>query len=113
MSGRDVPKSKSVRLARMGDRNSRRFEQLDYVKEMLAAGVRASNLGIMLMDSQTRFVSVNAALARETRTSVEEHFGKATREIVGDVAGQIEPTYEKKVVAHRHARVCLDRWPCA
>jgi hypothetical protein len=65
------------------------------MKELLIAGVRASNLGIMLLDSQTRFESVNAALARETRTPVEQHIGKTTREIVGDVAGQIEPTYEK------------------
>jgi PAS fold len=65
------------------------------MKGLLDAGVRASNLGIMLLDSQTRFESVNAALARETRTPVEQHIGKTTREIVGDVAGQVEPTYEK------------------
>jgi hypothetical protein len=79
----------------MKDMNPRRFEQADYMKELLAAGVRASNLGIMLLDSQTRFESLNAALARETRTPLERHLGKTTREIVGDLAGQIEPTYEK------------------
>ena len=33
----------------MGDRNPRRFENLDYMKELLVAGVRASNLGIRLL----------------------------------------------------------------
>jgi PAS domain-containing protein len=65
------------------------------MKELLAAGVRASNLGITLLDSQTRWESLNAALARETRIPIEQHIGRNTREIVGDLAGQIEPTYEK------------------
>jgi hypothetical protein len=41
------------------------------------------------MDSQTWFKAVNAALARET------HSEKTTREVVGDVAGWMEPAYEK------------------
>jgi hypothetical protein len=79
----------------MGDRNPRRFENLDYMKELLVAGVRASNLGIILLDSQTRWESLNAAITRETRIPVEQHIGKSTREIVGELARQIEPTYEK------------------
>jgi PAS fold len=71
------------------------FKQLDNMTALLAAGVHASNLGICLLDSQTRFESVNAALAHETRASVEHHIGKSSREIVGDLATQIEPTYEK------------------
>jgi hypothetical protein len=79
----------------MRDRNPRRFEHLDYMKELLIAGVRASNLGIILLDSQTRWDSLNAAIARETRIPMEEHLGKSTREIVGDISRQIGPTYEK------------------
>jgi hypothetical protein len=79
----------------MRDRNPRRFEHLDYMKGLLAAGVRASNLGIILLDSQTRWDSLNAAITRETRLPMEEHLGKSTREIVGELAEQIEPTYEK------------------
>lgn len=69
--------------------------QLDNMTALLAAGIHASNLGICLLDSQTRFESVNAALAHETRASVEHHIGRSSREIVGDLATQIEPTYEK------------------
>jgi PAS domain-containing protein len=65
------------------------------MKELLIAGVRASNLGIILLDSQTRWDSLNAAIARETRIPMEEHLGKSTREIVGDISRQIGPTYEK------------------
>ncbi len=79
----------------MRDRNPRRFEHLDYMKELLIAGVRASNLGIILMDSQTRWESLNAAITRETRLPMEQHLGKSTREVVGDISRQIEPTYEK------------------
>jgi hypothetical protein len=75
--------------------NPLEFKQLDNMTALLAAGVHASNLGICLLDSQTRFESVNAALAHETRASVEHHVGKSSREIVGDLATQIEPTYEK------------------
>ena len=74
----------------MGDRNPRRFEKLDYMKELLVAGVRASNLGIILLDSQTRWESLNAAITRETRIPVEQHIGKSTREIVGELARQID-----------------------
>lgn len=95
MSGRNIPLRRRSWLQRMGDRDPRRFDQPDYIKALLAAGVHASNLGITILDSQTRFESVNAALARETRASVDQHIGKTSREIVGDLATQIEPTYEK------------------
>jgi hypothetical protein len=47
------------------------------------------------MDSQTRFVSVNASLARESCTTVDNYLGKTSREVVGDIASRIEPTYER------------------
>jgi hypothetical protein len=48
-----------------------------------------------ILDSQTRFQAVNDALTRETRASADFHFGRTSREVVGDLARQIEPTYEK------------------
>ncbi len=91
----------------MGDRDTHRFAQPDYVKALLAGGVHAFNLGITLLDSQTRFQSVNAALARETQASVDQHIGKTSREIVGDLATQIEPTYEKVLRTGKPASVQL------
>jgi hypothetical protein len=83
------------------------FKQLDDMTALLAAGVHASNLGICLLNSQTRFESVNAALAHETRASVEHHIGKSSREIVGDLATQIEPTYEKVLRTGKPVSVTL------
>jgi hypothetical protein len=71
------------------------LEALDYPRKLFTAGTRASALGIALLDSEARFDSVNASLARETQASPEVHVGKSSREIVGDIAGQIEPTYER------------------
>jgi hypothetical protein len=71
------------------------LEALDYPRKLFTAGARASALGIALLDSEARFESVNAPLARETQALPEIHVGKSSREIVGDIAGQIEPTYER------------------
>jgi hypothetical protein len=66
----------------------------EYVKALFAAGESATHTGICLLDTQTRFDWVNAALAKETRATVDQHIGKTSREIVGDLATQIEPIYE-------------------
>jgi hypothetical protein len=47
------------------------------------------------LDSQTRFASVNDSLSRQGRAEADQRVGKTSREIVGDLAKQIEPTYEK------------------
>jgi hypothetical protein len=107
MSGKDLPELGPAWPQPMGDRDPHPFAQPDYIKALLAAGVHAFNLGITLLDSQTRFESVNAALARETRASVDQHIGKTSREIVGDLATQIEPTYEKVLRTGRPASVWL------
>lgn len=75
--------------------NLHRFEIDDRLQRLLNAGVCASSLGVAVLDSQTRFESVNDALARETRAEADQHIGKTSREVVGDLAKQIEPTYEK------------------
>jgi PAS domain-containing protein len=74
---------------------------------MLDAGVHASHLGIALLDADTRFETLNAALARETRAPVDEHIGRNSREIVGELATQIEPTYEKVLRTGQPASVWL------
>jgi hypothetical protein len=72
----------------------RRSEAEGYLKRLIAAGSRASTLGIAVLDSQTRFQLVNTALSRETRATPDQHVGKTSSEIVGELARQIEPTYE-------------------
>jgi hypothetical protein len=60
-----------------------------------------------ILDSQTRFEAVNEALARETRASADFHIGRTSREVVGDLAKQIEPTYESVLASGASSSVPL------
>ena len=88
-------------------KDPRGLTDLDHVKKLLAAGVRASSLGVAVLDSQTRFESVNDSVARATRVGADQHVGKTSRDIVGDLAKQIEPTYEKVLRTRKSASVLL------
>jgi hypothetical protein len=90
-----------------GAKEPNRFDCPEYVKALFAAGERAAHMGICLLDAQTRFDWVNAALAKETRANVNQHIGKTSREIVGDLATQIEPVYEEVLRTGRPASVWL------
>lgn len=94
MSGQNVSAFRRIGPELVNAREPRRFEQPDYIKALFAAADRAVHLGICVLDSQTRVESVNAALAYETRATVDQHIGKTSREIVGDLATQVEPAYE-------------------
>jgi hypothetical protein len=72
-----------------------RIQETDYLKQLLVAGARASSLGIAVMDSQTRFETVNASLAREMRIDPYAHIGKTTCELVGGVGLPMEPVHER------------------
>jgi hypothetical protein len=76
-------------------RNSRGVDQGEHLRRLFAAGARASTLGIGILDSQTRIESVNSSLAGETRAPIDYHIGRTSREVVGDLAGQVEPAYEQ------------------
>jgi hypothetical protein len=89
------------------EQDPRRYENPDYLKKMFAAGVRASQVGFAVLDSQTRFESVTESLAHETRASADDHMGRTSREIVGELAGQIEPTYEHVLRTGKAASVVL------
>lgn len=95
MSGNNISALRLVRPEHIDAQNPLRFEQPEYIKGLFTAASRAVHLGITVLDAQTRFESVNAALAYETRVTVDQHIGKTSHEIVGDLAAQIEPTYEK------------------
>jgi PAS fold len=90
-----------------GAKEPSRLDCPEYVKALFAAGESATHTGICLLDTQTRFDWVNAALAKETRATVDQHIGKTSREIVGDLATQIEPIYERVLGTGKPASVCL------
>src|ERR1700723_3913889 len=84
-----------------------RLDCPEHVKALFAAGERATHTGICLLDTQTRFDWVNAALAKETRATIDQHIGKTSREIVGELAKQIEPIYERVLGTGKPAPVWL------
>jgi PAS fold len=85
-----VPLSKTERA-----KEPRRLDCPKYVQALFNAGERATHMGIGLLDTQTRFDWVNCALAKETRAAIDQHIGKTSHEIVGDLATQIEPIYDR------------------
>lgn len=110
-----VPKSKlGRREIQTGD--ALRREERGSIKRLVVAGARASTVGIAVLDSDSRFESLNTALSRETRASINHHIGKTSREIVGELARQIEPAYEnvlrtgkpESVVLTGHVRDTLE-----
>jgi PAS fold len=90
-----VSLAKSVWPEKIGARNRTRLDRPGCVEALFGASTHVAHLGIGLMDSESRCLSVNGALARETRLTVDEHLGKTPREIVGQLAAQAEPLYEK------------------
>ena len=90
-----------------GSKDPGRLDCPEYVKALFAAGESAAHTGICLLDTQTRFDWVNAALAKETRATIDQHIGKTSREIVGDLATQIEPIYERVLATGKPASVWL------
>jgi hypothetical protein len=90
-----------------GPKDAGRLDCPEYVKALFAAGERATHTGICLLDTQTRFDWVNAALAKETRATIDQHIGKTSREIVGELAKQIEPIYERVLATGKPASVWL------
>jgi transcriptional regulator with PAS, ATPase and Fis domain len=69
-------------------------EQLSDAKWLLAF-VNNSNVGLGIFDDQLRYVALNARLAAMHGISVESHLGKTLREILGEVALQVEPAFRE------------------
>ena len=80
---------------REGNSNPRRFEQSDHLKKLFAAGARASSLGIAVLDSQTRFEAVNASMSREMRIAPNDHIGRTSHELLGDLVLPTEKVHER------------------
>ena len=57
----------------------------------------AAPIGLAFMDTNFRYVRVNDALALINGLPAEEHYGRTLREVLGDLAEEIEP-YHRQVV---------------
>jgi hypothetical protein len=75
-----------------------------------------SNVGLATFDPQLRYCTLNPCLAATHRASADDQVGKHLREILGDVASQVEPAIRQvfatsRPVANREIVGSLPRRP--
>ena len=76
-------------------KESRGLTDLDHVKKLLADGARATSVGMAVLDSQTRFEAVNASMSREMRIAPNDHIGRTSHELLGDLVLPTEKVHER------------------
>ena len=74
------------------------MEKLFGVEGLLAEFLTNSNVGLGIVDKRLRYRALNACLAEMNGVPVEFHLGKTLREVLGEVALQVEPAI-KQVLA--------------
>lgn len=79
--------------------NRKALEQELAMREaQLNAFFSTAPVGLAILDSQQRHLKINERLAQINGLSVEEHTGKTVREIVPDLADQIESMHQRVLV---------------
>ncbi len=69
-------------------------ELLD-AERLFADFFNSSNVGLAIFDQQLRYRMLNSCLAASNGTSADSHLGKHVREILGNVALQVEPAIQQ------------------
>ena len=64
-------------------------------KDLFAHFFKSSSVGLAVFDEQLRYQMLNPYLAATHGASAEAHFGKHVREILGDIALQVEPAMQQ------------------
>ena len=62
---------------------------------LLTTYFNASRVGLVILDTNLRFLAINHALAEMNGIPAEAHLGKSLREVLGDVAELLEPQYKR------------------
>ncbi len=75
-------------------------EALTEPERLLAAYFRSSTVGLGILDREFRYLAVNATLAEMNGLPPSAHLGKTLRDVVGEVADQLEPAL-RRVLATR------------
>jgi PAS domain-containing protein len=70
-------------------------------KSLFAPFFTTSKVGFGICDDQLRYQAVNGALAATNRIPAEAHLGKTVRDVLGEVAGDIEPLFERVLATRR------------
>ena len=64
-------------------------------EQLLTAYFHESTVGLCILDKTFRYLAVNPALAHMNGVPATEHLGKTCREILGDIAKEIEPLFQR------------------
>ena len=76
--------------------NAELYREAQEALGVVDAVFAAAPVGLAFMDANFRYVRVNAALAEINGLSVEEHFGRTLREVLGDaLAEDVEPIHRQ------------------
>src|SRR3979490_2326882 len=70
-------------------------------KSLFAPFFTTAKVGFGICDDQLRYQAVNGALAATNRIPAEAHLGKTVRDVLGEVAGDIEPVFERVLATRR------------
>ncbi len=85
-------------LLEMADVVSRRRDPAEALLEsepLLTTYFNASRVGLVILDTNLRFLAINHALAEMNGIPAEAHLGKSIREVLGDIAELLEPQYRR------------------
>jgi formate hydrogenlyase transcriptional activator len=64
-------------------------------EKLLAAFFKSPTVGLCIIDSQYRFVSINDTLAQINGLPTSDHLGKTLRDVLGPLADTIEPVLQR------------------
>lgn len=67
--------------------------------QLITAYFKSTTIGICILDSDFRYLSINDTLARMNGLPAADHVGRSVREVLGDAADRIEPQL-KRVIAN-------------
>jgi hypothetical protein len=54
-----------------------------------------SRVGFGICDTQLRYQAINTALAKTNRRPAEAHLGSTVRDVMGELATEVEPAFER------------------
>jgi formate hydrogenlyase transcriptional activator len=70
-------------------------EALTEPEKLFAAYFSSSNVGLCILDSEMRYLTINHTLAAMNGIPAADHIGKTLREVLGDAAGAVESQFRR------------------
>jgi len=81
--------------------NPREFRALLEAEQVLTTYFNVPRVGLCILDTDFRYLSINKTLAEMNGKALAEHLGKTVREMLGDFAEVVEPQFNRVVTTGR------------